>query len=244
MTSRRTGSHAGRCTIRFHGHACFTVTFDDGPRLLLDPCAAGGLGGAVTLRAPTGPWDAVLVSHEHEDHAAVHLAGGAPVLATPGRLGSLVASHRLAAHDEHGGRLRGGLVRMLDLRCGGLRVVHASDLGERPDGETLAWLRTPRIDVLLAPAGGYFTLGPDGFAELVERAAPRVTVPCHMADHGVQLPQLLPSAALRERLRAWSSGQEHSASCQEHNAHGPELTYDAGAPPAEGVWWLTPDCLP
>src|SRR5690606_14167799 len=124
-----------------------------------------------------------------------------------------------------------------DLRCGGLRVVHASDLGERPDGATLAWLRAPRVDVLLAPAGGYFTLGPDGFAELVERAQPRVAVPCHLADQGVRLPQLLPGAALRERLRAWPAGREHEAA-------GPELTYDAGAPPAQGVWWLTPDCLP
>ena len=50
-------------------------------------------------------------------------------------------------------------------------VAHCGDLGERPEGPLLQALVDAKLDVLIVPVGGYFTLGADGAAELVRLRA-------------------------------------------------------------------------
>ena len=176
--------------LRFLGHACFEVTADDDRRLCIDPFEAGAFDGAVDLPPLDDTFDAWVASHEHADHAAGHAIPSAVRLRPPAPWAGLSIDAIAADHDEFGGRLRGGRTDLLRFSDGDSTLVHLGDIGERPTGRVLDWLLECPIDVLIVPTGGYFTLGPDGAAELSALVQPRFVVPCHAREHGVRLPQL------------------------------------------------------
>ena len=155
-----------------------------GVRLCLDPHKPGALGGRFALPAIVGPFDAVLCSHHHDDHAAWTPAlGTTRIIDGPDQIGDVTVQVRAAFHDSHSGT-RMGLVRMLSLTADGLRIVHCGDLGAF-DADDVAWLRG--ADVLLVPVGGTWTLDGAGAADLVRQVQPRWVVPMHAADPRVDL---------------------------------------------------------
>lgn len=169
--------------LQFLGHAAFAVQMG-GVRLCIDPHKPGALGGRFQLPEIRGPFDALLHSHHHEDHSAWTPAlGTTRVVDPPCQLGDLQLDARAAFHDRQQG-LHMGVVRMLDLRVPGLRVVHSGDLGSW-DAADLVWLRGS--DVLLIAAGGTWTLGPAQAAELGRLSGARAVVPMHCADPRVDL---------------------------------------------------------
>lgn len=188
--------------LTFYGHACFAL-HADGVRLLLDPYEPGSLNGAVQLPALPDHFDAVACTHGHVDHAAVHTVPSAQVLDGDARFGPFTLERYTAHHDEHGGRLRGGSTDLIRIRVHQTCIVHAGDLGERPTGRLLDWLRREPIDALIVPVGGYYTIGPNAARELVRLVAPRRVIPCHSAADGVCLPALAPRDAFLE-------GQPHT----------------------------------
>ena len=175
--------------ITFYGHACFGIEAE-GVRLLFDPYEAGSLGGAVALPALSDVFDAVITTHDHVDHAAVHTVPSAVHLRRNGAFGPFTFTRHTAFHDEHDGKLRGGTTDLVRVTVHGRTILHAGDIGERPTGPLLAWMRAQPVDVLLLPVGGYFTIGPHAARELSRLIRARYTVPCHSADDGVTLPQL------------------------------------------------------
>ncbi len=178
--------------VRFHGHACIELQDVDGVRICVDPFESGGFGGAVALPPLPDHFAAWVASHDHVDHSAGHTIPQAERLVAPTRAGRFHVDTHTAFHDEFGGRLRGGSTDALRFTADGVTILHCGDLGERPDGALLAWMQERPIDLLVVPVGGYFTLGPDGAAELTATLAPRFVLPCHSADDGVRLPQLGP----------------------------------------------------
>jgi L-ascorbate metabolism protein UlaG (beta-lactamase superfamily) len=56
-------------------------------------------------------------------------------------------------------------------------MVHAGDLGHLLGKDQLAALG--RVDVLLAPVGGFFTIDAAAASKLVEQIKPRVVIPMH-----------------------------------------------------------------
>ena len=64
----------------------------------------------------------------------------------------------------------------------GLRVLHMGDLGHMLSPEQLAALG--RVDVLLIPVGGFYTIDARQAAELAKKIAPAVTVPMHYRGDG------------------------------------------------------------
>lgn len=184
------------------GHACFDVALPDGRRLVVDPYQAGDFGGRIALQPLVDAFDLVASTHPHRDHAAFDAVPSARRVAPPYADPGLQLTSRVAAHDELGGRLRGGLIELLDLRAGGVRVVFCGDLGERPVGATLQWLCAPRVDVLVVPVGGYFTMGADAAAELVAMARPKVVIPCHAQGDGATFEELQSAERFVRRLGA------------------------------------------
>ncbi|MFZ4577192.1 MAG: MBL fold metallo-hydrolase [Myxococcota bacterium] len=186
----------GELRLRFLGHAAFDLSVD-GVRLCLDPHKPGALGGRFQLPAIQGPFDALVCTHRHEDHAS-----WTPELGTqrwidpPARLGSVMLEARPAFHDVHGGA-RMGMIRMVSVRGNGIRVVHCGDLGGYDDDD-VAWLRG--ADVLLVPAGGTYTLDGAQAAELVRRVQPSWAVPIHCLDSRIDLPL----APVDDFLTAWT----------------------------------------
>lgn len=208
------------CRIELHGHACVSVTFQDGRRLCLDPYESRGFGGAMHLAPLPDHFAWVACTHAHTDHAAVHTIPSAVRISTPfvEPSGLFALQGRLAPHDEHAGRLRGGLVELLWLRVGATSVLHLGDLGERPGGATLRWLTGRPVDVLVGPAGGHFTLGADGFAELVALVRPRIAVACHTWDDGGRFAEVAGASAVEQRFETVLRGDALA-----HVAEGWEL---------------------
>ena len=157
--------------ITWYGHSCFLVETAEGS-VVLDPYAPGSVPG-VSLPPLTA--DLVLCSHGHGDHGfreAVTLSGRTPSL----RVESLNTWH-----DEAGGSLRGPNTVYL-LEAEGLRLVHLGDLGHMLSPEQIAALG--RVDILLIPVGGHFTIGPETAAELARALHPGITVPMHYRGEG------------------------------------------------------------
>lgn len=155
-------------TVRYHGHACFTLEAE-GFRTVLDPYADGMVPGLPGLSLEA---EAVLCSHGHGDHAytqAVRIQE--PASARPYTLESVETDH-----DDCGGTLRGkNLIRIF--RFGTLRLAHLGDLGHIPGESVVQMLKG--VDCLMIPVGGFFTIGSAEAARLVELIQPRVTVPMH-----------------------------------------------------------------
>ncbi|MSP91923.1 MAG: hypothetical protein EXR79_09025 [Myxococcales bacterium] len=170
--------------LRWLGHAALDVRWG-GVRLCIDPHRPGALGGRFQLPEIQGPFDALVSTHFHEDHA-----GWTPALGTtlrldpPCRIGGLELTARPALHDAEGG-LRMGLVRMIAVSDGNTRLVHAGDLGHF-DGADVAWLAG--CDVLVVPVGGTYTLDAEGAAALCRAVQPQVVVPVHYRDARIDLP--------------------------------------------------------
>ena len=157
--------------ITWYGHSCFLVETESGSAVL-DPYAPGSVPG---LKLPALEADLVLCSHEHSDH---NYRQGA---ALSGRETKLRVRKLETFHDGKKGALRGpNTIHVLEAE--GLRLAHLGDLGHMLSEEQIAALG--RVDILLIPVGGYFTIGPDTAAELAEKLRPSITVPMHYRGEG------------------------------------------------------------
>ena len=150
--------------ITWNGHSCFTLE-SGGQRLILDPYT---LENYPPLHLEGNE---VYCSHGHRDHAFTE----AVTLAVPEKPVFRVA--KLATfHDGEKGALRGSnTVHVIEAE--GLRVVHCGDLGHLLGRVQVAALG--RVDALLIPVGGFYTIDAAQAKETVEAVAPRVTVPMH-----------------------------------------------------------------
>jgi L-ascorbate metabolism protein UlaG (beta-lactamase superfamily) len=189
--------------VEYVGHACFRIHLSSGRELLVDPYQPGGLGGRLRLEAiPLSP-DLVFLTHDHADHADLSWLKGKPrLLRGEWCEDDLRIEVMRCQHDEHGGRLRGGEIRMMSLHADGMHLVHCGDLGQRLlPGQISSW---GTVDVLIVPVGGYYTLGPEAAAELVRLVNPRWAVPCHYRSSTVDLEEL---SGLEDFVRRFRGGR-------------------------------------
>ena len=153
------------------GHSCFLAETAEGS-VLLDPYAPGSVPG---LKLPALTADLVLCSHGHRDH------GYREAARLSGRPCGVRVSTLETFHDEQGGALRGpNTVHILEAE--GLRLVHLGDLGHMLDAGQIAALG--KVDLLLIPVGGHYTIGPETAAELAAAVDARITVPMHYRGPG------------------------------------------------------------
>ncbi len=160
--------------IQWLGHSCFLITNADGRTLLTDP-----FDGSLGYPVPRSKADIVTVSHGHFDHNYVaELPAGYLLVTKP----TMFAKYGFAVygvncyHDDAEGEKRGRNIIYV-IEADGVRVAHLGDLGHLPSPKQLTQLG--RIDVLLTPVGGFYTIAPDQAVEVVKLIKPRVTVPMH-----------------------------------------------------------------
>jgi L-ascorbate metabolism protein UlaG (beta-lactamase superfamily) len=124
------------------------------------------------------------VSHYHEDHGWIGAAPGEPVIVDRSRrVAGVTFTLWTTAHDGAAG-CRMGLSRSMRFRLDGVTVLHTGDLGDVDD----AWLKAAgRVDLLLLPVGGVYTLPPDRALALMDAVAPRWCIPMHYRSDAVRL---------------------------------------------------------
>ncbi len=174
--------------ITYYGHSSFLVEAQDGTRIILDPYRHGAFDGALRYAPIDEPADAVLASHEHDDHGATDTIPGRPqVFLRPvaAKVGGVQILGIEVDHDEAGGTKRGkNTIVVLD--DGDVRVAHLGDLGHPLDEETVK--KISRVDILMVPVGGFFTIDYKEAAAVVEALGPRVVLPMHYKTDEVDFP--------------------------------------------------------
>lgn len=157
------------------GHAEFLLELENGMRIVTDPYDASCGYPVTAVHAGVA-----LVSHGHHDHSAVENLSGAPrIISAAGQydLGdgvSLVAVE--AFHDDAEGAKRGKTL-LFNLFAEDLHVAHLGDLGHLPTRAQIEALG--RVDVLMLPVGGYYTIDAAAAKETAELLGARVMLPMH-----------------------------------------------------------------
>lgn len=165
--------------VKWLGHASFLITSNEGTRIITDPYEPGGFGAALGYGPITEKADIVVVSHDHGDHNFVAGVPGSPeVVRGAGlhRVNGIEFKGVACYHDTSMGRERGNDTISV-FSVDGIRICHAGDLGHQPTDQQLAELG--RVDVLLLPVGGTYTIDAVEATRLVERLAPAIAIPMH-----------------------------------------------------------------
>lgn len=156
--------------LRWLGHSCFLI--DDA--VVTDPYHEG-LGFSM----PAVEAKVVTLSHDHFDHNNAQAVGGHPivlqgdVVRTIGGIGfRSIATY----HDPENGRLRGqNRVFVITTQHG--VVCHMGDIGEACTPDLCR--RIGKVDVLLIPIGGHYTIDAAQAKAYVDALCPRWVVPMH-----------------------------------------------------------------
>ena len=161
--------------ITYHGHSEFYLEGANGFALLTDPYDAH-------VGYPMGEYrcDAVTVSHGHGDHNFTRKASGAPAIIDSAGEWHPAPEVKVTAipsvHDDANGAKRGkNLIMKIEME--GLALVHLGDQGAPLTGGQIAALG--RVDVLMIPVGGFYTIDAKTAFETVRALRPRVTIPMH-----------------------------------------------------------------
>jgi L-ascorbate metabolism protein UlaG (beta-lactamase superfamily) len=174
--------------LTYYGHSSFLVETGDGTRVILDPYRSGCYDGALRYAAIDEPADVVIATHEHDDHGATDTIPGEPLVLvhpTSATVGMLRITGVQAAHDETGGSERGrNTIVVLD--DGDIRLAHLGDLGHVLDEASVEAIG--RVDVLIVPVGGFFTIDEKEAAAVVESLNPRIVIPIHYKTDKVDFP--------------------------------------------------------
>jgi L-ascorbate metabolism protein UlaG (beta-lactamase superfamily) len=168
--------------LRYYGHSMFGLT-SGGKTIVIDP-----FNDDIGHPKPKVSPDTVVISHEHFDHNNVSLVQGQPKLVrglseegkvwakVDERVGSVHITGVATYHDAEQGAARGkNTVTIYEVE--GLRVVHLGDLGHLLTGEQARAIG--KVDVLMIPVGGHFTIGPAEADKVIAQLKPWVVIPMH-----------------------------------------------------------------
>lgn len=187
--------------IEYWGHSCFRITAQE-HSLVLDPYPADMAGYAHA--APSG--GAVYCSHEHFDHncrEAVEIV--AEEGATPFSVTAIDTWH-----DEVQGQKR-GVNKVYLIEVEGKRIVHLGDLGHLLTEQQLTAMG--RVDALMIPVGGCFTIDGEQAAALCRALQPRVILPMHYREGNLGFEQI-------SEIHPFLSGMaEFPVICCENNSY-------------------------
>jgi L-ascorbate metabolism protein UlaG (beta-lactamase superfamily) len=172
--------------LRWFGQSCFLLTSQAGTRVLMDPFGKG-LGYPV----PQVQADIVTTSHDHFDHNNVAaVKGNFYHIDTRGTYThkDIGISGTLTCHDKVQGAMRGSNI-VFNFSVDGLNVCHCGDLGHLLTPEQV--IAIGKVDVLLLPVGGNFTINAAEALEVRNQLKPAITIPMHYRTRALGLMALM-----------------------------------------------------
>jgi len=162
--------------IKWLGHSCFQITSEKGTRIITDPFTSDR---NTTYKEVTLEADIVTSSHDHFDHNHTGPIKGNPEIIREA-VDKTVRDVRVRAvrtwHDEIGGRERGPNL-VFCLTVDGVTVCHMGDIGEQLQKSHIEAIG--KVDVILVPIGGVFTLDYGPAMQLCENLKPSIIIPMH-----------------------------------------------------------------
>ncbi len=160
--------------LEYWGHSCFRIVSNKGTIVTTDPYTKVGYELAEDLMA-----DIILISHNHFDHNFTQgVKGAVGKISAPGRYeyDDIIVEGFVCNHDDKNGELRGKNI-VYTITVDGVKICHLGDLGESCSQEILA--KIGKVDALLIPVGGTYTIDAKEAQKYVEKIAPKIVVPMH-----------------------------------------------------------------
>lgn len=165
--------------IKWLGHASFLITSDSGVKIITDPYEPI-LG--MNYEPINESADIVTVSHSHGDHNNVAAVQDNPRVidkSTPVDLKGIKFRGIDTYHDGSGGSERGSNV-IYCFEVDGINVCHLGDLGHMLSDEQAVSIG--KVDVLMIPVGGNFTIDGKTADMVIEKLKPAVVIPMHFCN--------------------------------------------------------------
>jgi L-ascorbate metabolism protein UlaG (beta-lactamase superfamily) len=174
--------------IKWYGHAAFRLETDAGVRIIIDPYESGAFSGALNYGKISDKADIVLITHDHADHNYTgDIEEPFTDISKEGtfEIKGVVITGIPTFHDPSRGSERGGNLVFV-IEADGLRLAHLGDLGHSLEQEAIA--RIGKVDVLLLPVGGYFTIDAAEATQAMNAIRPAITIPMHFKTDKVEFP--------------------------------------------------------
>ncbi|OGO18622.1 MAG: hypothetical protein A2Z15_02270 [Chloroflexi bacterium RBG_16_50_11] len=169
--------------IKWLAHAAFLITSDSGVRIITDPYETSDMLKHGEIRETA---DIVTVTHEHGDHNNTAAVRGNPqVLRGSAEVKGIKIRAVPAFHDEAGGSKR-GKDTLFCLAVDGVNICHCGDLGHVLTAEQVKAMG--KMDVLLIPVGGFFTIDAKTATRVCEQLNPKVIIPMHFKSDKIAFP--------------------------------------------------------
>jgi len=171
--------------IKWLGHAAFLITSDTGLKIITDPYKTDERlkYGEINESA-----DIVTTSHQHGDHNNVAAVGGNPEVvsgAVKEKVKGIEFSSIPTYHDDARGTSRGENT-IYCFEVDGMKLCHLGDLGHQLSDEQVA--QVGKVDVLLVPVGGGYTIDASTASQICNKLAPRVIIPMHYKTDRLDFP--------------------------------------------------------
>jgi L-ascorbate metabolism protein UlaG (beta-lactamase superfamily) len=165
--------------IKWLGHASFLITSDTGVKIITDPYEPI-LG--MNYKPIDEFADIVTVSHGHSDHNNVAAVQGNPQIideSTPVEMTGIKISGIDTFHDSSSGNERGPNI-VYCMEVDSIKICHLGDLGHMLSDRQVAAIG--KVDVLMAPVGGNFTIDAGTADVVIEKLKPAVVMPMHFCN--------------------------------------------------------------
>ena len=201
--------------IKWLGHASFLITSDNGTRIITDPYGPRDDLRYGEIRETA---DIVSVSHDHSDHGNVSAVRGNPQVVRGTATAKGISFRGIATfHDDSAGGKRGKNT-IICMTVDDVTVCHLGDLGHALTGKQVAEIG--KVDVLLLPVGGFYTIDARTAGQVSDQLKPRVIIPMHFKNSKCAFP----IAGVEEFLKGEKNVKQADSS---------EVEFKAGSLPAE-----------
>ena len=165
--------------VKWLGHASFMITSDSGTRIITDPYKTGGALNYDEIKESA---EIVTVSHEHFDHNYVESVGGNPEVVNAAgskEVKGIKFDGISTYHDDTEGSQRGSNL-IFCFEVDAVRLCHLGDLGHPLSPRQVA--DVGKVDILLAPVGGNYTIDATIATEVSGKLAPKIIIPMHFKN--------------------------------------------------------------
>lgn len=170
--------------ITWYGLSCFRIR-EGSVTVVCDPYDKSLGGQLQKVRA-----DIVTVSHDQPGHNGAERIGGEPkILRGPGEyeVRNIFVTGATTYHRRpEGAPPERNIIFFIDF--GDITVGHLGDLGEVPSQSEIEELNLGEVDILMIPVGGGATLDPTRAVEVIGLFEPKLVIPMHYRQTGLQAP--------------------------------------------------------
>ena len=169
--------------VKWLGHASFAITSDTGTKIITDPYATEENLNYDEIKESA---DIVTVSHNHSDHNNTAAVQDNPeVVRRTTEVKGIKFRSTSTYHDDAAGKKRGSNT-IFCFELDGIKVCHLGDLGHPLNDKQAAELG--KVDILLIPVGGFFTIDARVAGQVCDQLKPRVIIPMHYKTNKCAFP--------------------------------------------------------